>query len=167
MWLPSLPLHTILTLLSQLPPSLASIDASSTSQVPSATVLASIEGFVPASIDPSAIRIQTFEWTPLSLGWYESLLWSFIFVSELAVQKGTVGVWNGTQVKLFRVQEVQERGPSLSSPRGAVDAVGSNIVRRMGGLGFATTVPGSATATATAAATVPREGGTSVRSAVV
>ena len=54
----------------------------------------------------------------------------------MQVSKGTAGVWNGTGVRLFRVQEVQERGPTLSSPRGAVDAVGSNIVRRMGGLGF-------------------------------
>lgn len=50
----------------------------------------------------------------------------------MQVQKGTVGVWLGTNIKLFRVEAVAPAGPSLSSPRGAVDAVGSNIVERIG-----------------------------------
>merc|ERR1711939_662674 len=85
-------------------------------------------------VDTSPIRIQYFEWSPLSLGWYESLLWSFVFTSEMQVQKGTVGVWNGTAIKLFRVETVAPSGPTLSSPRGAVDAVGSNIVSRIGSI---------------------------------
>lgn len=52
----------------------------------------------------------------------------------MQVAKGTVGVWNGTAIKLFRVESVAPSGPSLSSPRGAVDAVGSNIVSRIGNL---------------------------------
>ena len=52
----------------------------------------------------------------------------------MQVQKGTVGVWNGTSIKLFRVEAVASSGPTLSSPRGAVDAVGSNIVSRIGNL---------------------------------
>ena len=70
----------------------------------------------------------------MSLGWYESLLWGFIFTSEMQVAKGTVGVWNGTAIKLFRVQETAAAGPTLMAPRGAVDAVGSNIVQRIGSL---------------------------------
>lgn len=77
-----------------------------------------------------------FEWTPLSLGWYESLLWGFVFASEMVVQKGTVGVWNGTNVRLFRVEKEVHRGPSLMKPMGAVDAVGSNLVQRIGNLGL-------------------------------
>ena len=50
------------------------------------------------------------------------------------MQKGTVGVWNGTAIKLFRVENVAAQGPTLSSPRGAVDAVGSNIVSRIGSI---------------------------------
>ena len=52
----------------------------------------------------------------------------------MQVQKGMVGVWNGTSIKLFRVESVAALGPTLSSPRGAVDAVGSNIVSRIGNL---------------------------------
>ncbi|KAL8826412.1 MAG: hypothetical protein Q9191_003818 [Dirinaria sp. TL-2023a] len=111
-WLPSLPLHSIITLLSFPSP-------------PSA---------LPPTIDASPPRIHLFEWTPLSLGWYESLLWGCIFASEMVVQKGTVGVWNGTNVRLFRVEKEAQRGPSLTKPMGAVDAVGSNLVQRIGNL---------------------------------
>lgn len=50
------------------------------------------------------------------------------------MQKGTVGVWNGTNIRLFRVEKEAARGPSLMKPMGAVDAVGSNLVMRIGGL---------------------------------
>ena len=52
----------------------------------------------------------------------------------MQVNKGNVGVWNGTNIQLFRVESVAAQGPTLSSPRGAVDAVGSNIVSRIGNL---------------------------------
>lgn len=90
--------------------------------------------------EPSPIRVHLFEWSPLSLGWYESLLWGFIFASEMVVTSasgsgpGTVGVWNGTQIKLFKVQETAAQGPTLLAPKGAVDAVGSNLVQRIGNL---------------------------------
>ena len=111
-WLPTLPLHTILTLLSYPSP----------------------PNTLPATIDPAPPRAHFFEWTPLSLGWYESLLWGLVFTAEMVVQKGTVGVWNGTGVRLFRVQQEQARGPSLMKPMGAVDAVGSRIVSGIGSL---------------------------------
>lgn len=74
------------------------------------------------------------------MGWYESLLWGFIFASEMIVgtasgaTPGTVGVWNGTRIKLFKVQEAAAQGPTLLAPKGAVDAVGSNLVQRIGNL---------------------------------
>ena len=85
-------------------------------------------------LDSSPLRVHLFEWSPLSLGWYESLLWGFIFCSEIAMFKGTAGIWKGTSIKLFRVQEAAVQGPSLMAPRGAVDAVGSNLVQRIGSL---------------------------------
>ncbi|KAL1632627.1 hypothetical protein SLS56_003526 [Neofusicoccum ribis] len=128
-WVPELPLHTILTLISQLGP-LIPADSS----VDTATALETIRNTDVHGIDPSAIRVHLFEWSPLSLGWYESLLWSFIFASEMLVSKGTAGVWNGTSIKLFRVQEVGPATPSLLAPRGAVDAVGDNLRQRIGSL---------------------------------
>lgn len=105
-WLPNLPLHTILSLLS----------------------FPSPPKRLPSTVDPTPPRIHLFEWSPLSMGWYESLLWGFIFASEMIVQKGTVGVWNGTAVRLFRVETAAASGPSLMKPMGAVDAVGSRLV---------------------------------------
>ncbi|MCJ1475810.1 hypothetical protein MMC13_004474 [Lambiella insularis] len=114
-WLSSLPLHTILTLLSSAP-----------ENTPPKSL--------PSTIDPSPPRIHLFEWSPLSLGWYESLLWSFIFSSEMAAQKGTLGIWNSTTIRLFKVEKETAKGPSLMKPMGAVDAVGSNLVQRIGSL---------------------------------
>ena len=113
-WLPTLPLHTVLTLLSSSSP----------------------PKDLPAGLDPTPPRVHLFEWTPLALGWYESLLWGFIFASEMVVQKGTVGVWNGTSVRLFKVETVAARGPSLTKPMGAVDAVGSRLVSGVASLGI-------------------------------
>lgn len=123
-WLPTIPLHTILTLLSYPAP----------------------PKNLPPTVDQTAPRVHFFEWTPLSLGWYESLLWGFIFTAEMVVQKGTVGVWNGTGVRLFRVQQEQVRGPSLMKPMGAVDAVGSRIVSGIGSLNLRGGVGGGAPA---------------------
>ncbi|TGZ84459.1 hypothetical protein EX30DRAFT_313048 [Ascodesmis nigricans] len=157
-WLPLLPLHTILTTLSHLLPSVSHLitttspapapaptsptPSTSTSPPPPApkrptqTVHTLLTTLPPPSLIPSPIKTHMFEWSPLALGWYESLLWGFIYVSERNVQKGsgTVGVWNGTRVRLFKVQETAPERPSLLAPRGGVDAVGMSLVQRVGGL---------------------------------
>ena len=140
-WLPELPLHTILTLIQQLTPLLPQNGGS---QAASTSITRMIQETEIPGIDPSPVRIHSFEWSPLSLGWYESLLWAFVFTSEIQVAKGTVGVWNGTGIKLFRVQETAAEGPTLTSPRGAVDAVGSNIVSRIGNINLRGSSLGSA-----------------------
>ncbi len=147
-WLTELPLHTILTLIDQLSPALPS--PRSSTDTATSSIIRTLQSVQVVGIDPSPIRIQYFEWSPLSLGWYESLLWSFVFTAEMQVSKGTVGVWNGTAIKLFRVEAVAPSGPSLSSPRGAVDAVGSNIVSRIGNLNLRGVGGGSGRASGTA-----------------
>jgi hypothetical protein len=129
-WLPELPLHTVLAVIEQvsavLPRQAVVRDSAS------ADVLRQIQGLDLLGIEPSPERVHSFEWSELALGWYESLLWSIAFTSEMQVAKGTMNIWSGTAIKLFRVQETAPEGPTLSSPRGAVDAVGSNIVSRIG-----------------------------------
>ncbi|ODH51055.1 hypothetical protein GX48_02840 [Paracoccidioides brasiliensis] len=145
-WVPELPLHTIITLISSIHPHIPS-SALQSSLNPEARALISNlpsfaeEPYVHALLaEPSPIRVHLFEWSPLSLGWYESLLWGFIFASEMVVGSasgstpGTVGVWNGTSIKLFKVQETAAQGPTLLAPKGAVDAVGSNLMQRIGNL---------------------------------
>lgn len=129
-WLPELPLHTILTIIQQvsvvLPRDALSADSSSTDAI------RLIRECELVGVEPSPIRVHSFEWSPLALGWYESLLWGIVFTSEMQIARGNMGVWNGTGIKLFRVQETTPSGPTLASPRGAVDAVGSNLVTRIG-----------------------------------
>jgi len=129
-WLPELPLHTILTLISELSPQVATKGSSADTAI----ALAAIREAEVHGIDPSPTRVHLFEWSTLALGWYESVLWGFIYQSEAAVAKGTAGVWNGTRVRLFRVQDAAAPSPSLLAPRGAVDAVGSTLVNRIGSL---------------------------------
>lgn len=131
-WLPELPLHTILATIQQVSALIPRQDL--IADLASPGTLQRISQVKLVGVDPSAVRVHSFEWSPLALGWYESLIWSFIFSSEMQISKGTVGIWNGTMIKLFRVQETAPEGPTLTSPRGAVDAVGSNIVSRIGAM---------------------------------
>jgi len=101
-------------------------------------------------MEASPVRVHLFEWSPLSLGWYESLLWGFIFSAEVNASKGATGPWKGTNIKLFRVQEAIVQSPTLMAPRGAVDAVGSTLVQKLGSFGFQK-------AAAVVAAAVPSE----------
>ncbi|RKF75558.1 Ubp5-interacting protein ftp105 [Golovinomyces cichoracearum] len=132
-WVSDLPLHTTLQVISQLHHLLQPVTHIEAQNKPNSLNF-KLRNATITGIEQSPIRIQYFEWSTLSLGWYESLLWGFIYISELQVLKGTVGVWSGTEVKLFRVESTIASGPSLTSPRGAVDAVGSNIISRIGGL---------------------------------
>ena len=116
-------------------------------QIPSTSTNPAIATIIAS---PSPIRVHLFEWSPLSLGWYMSVLWSFIYTAEMTIaptsstaatltgqggMAGPVGVWNGTFVKLFQVAtEGKREGPSLSAPRGAVDAVGTRLVQGVQGL---------------------------------
>ena len=118
-------------LISELTPKLPNTGSSS-ADTPKA--LRTIRDTEVRGIEPSPIRVHSFEWSPLSLGWYESLLWSFIFAGEMTVSKGTAGVWNNTSIRLFKVEATAAQTPSLLAPRGAVDAVGSNLVQRIGSL---------------------------------
>ncbi|KAK2772316.1 hypothetical protein FQN53_004649 [Emmonsiellopsis sp. PD_33] len=145
-WVPELPLHTILTLISAISPHIPSSALQSPLNQDARTLISELPPFSEEPrvhtilSEPSPVRVHLFEWSPLSLGWYESLLWGFIFASEMVVGSaagstpGTVGVWNGTSIKLFKVQEAAAQGPTLLAPKGAVDAVGSNLVQRIGNL---------------------------------
>lgn len=128
-WLPELPLHTFLTIIQQvssLLPRKAGQDMFSPENIQR------IREMDLVGVEASPVKVHSFEWSPLSLGWYESMLWGVVYASEMQIAKGTSGIWTGTGVKLFRIQETAAAGPTLSSPRGAVDAVGSNIVSRLG-----------------------------------
>ena len=50
----------------------------------------------------------------------------------MVVQKGTVGVWNGTAVRLFKVETVAASGPSLMKVRASRHAFVSNLYLSVG-----------------------------------
>ncbi|KAI9149329.1 Ubp5-interacting protein [Paramyrothecium foliicola] len=129
-WLPELPLHTVLAVIQQVSALLPQQEFRRES-VP-LDVVRRIQKIDLVGIEPSPVRVHSFEWSELALGWYESLLWGIIFTSEMQIAKGAMNIWMGTAIKLFRVQETAPEGPTLTSPRGAVDAVGSNLVSRIG-----------------------------------
>ncbi|RMZ86754.1 hypothetical protein DV736_g6021, partial [Chaetothyriales sp. CBS 134916] len=180
-WLPQLPLHTMLTIIKALSPKLPSsststgTDSAATSRRPSladtSSSISPLRDFLhslpqsgshpliaPILASPSPIRVHLFEWSPLSLGWYMSVLWSLIYTAEMTIaptsttansltgtvsSAGPVGTWNGTNVKLFAVAtEGVKQGPSLAQPRGAVDAVGSRLVQGVQGLSFGSMMGG-------------------------
>ncbi|KAG6004168.1 hypothetical protein E4U21_001348 [Claviceps maximensis] len=132
-WLPELPLHSILTVIQQ---TASVLTRHSSREALGPDSLRRIQEIDLVGIEPSPARVHSFEWSPLALGWYESLLWGVIFSKEMHMAKGTMGIWTGTSIKLFRVQETAAAGPTLTSPRGAVDAFGSNIVSRIGQINF-------------------------------
>lgn len=141
-WLPELPLHTLITVIQQLSAVLPRQNQQ-VRDLPTLELARRIHDVDIVGIEPSSVKVHSFEWTQLSLGWYESLLWGIIFTGEMQVSRGALGIWNGTTIKLFRVQETAPSGPTLSSPRGAVDAVGSNIVSRIGQINLRSGVPPS------------------------
>ncbi|KAH8702236.1 high-temperature-induced dauer-formation protein-domain-containing protein [Talaromyces proteolyticus] len=147
-WVVELPLHTVLTVISSILPHIPAPALQTSASPEGRTLISNLPTFAEEpnihalSMDLPPVKVHSFEWSALALGWYESLLWGFIFSSEMVVGSasnstpGTVGVWNSTNIKLFKVQETAAQGPSLLAPRGAVDAVGSNLVNRIGNLSF-------------------------------
>jgi hypothetical protein len=81
------------------------------------------------SVAVATVKVQTFRWTTLSLGWYLSMVWGWVYAGD------TARIWVGTSIRLFNVLS-QKNEISLRSPRGAVDAVGDTIARRIGSLSF-------------------------------
>lgn len=64
-----------------------------------------------------------------------SMLWGFIFAQDAQNNRGSNGLWAGTSIKLFNIANRQGE-ISLRSPKGAVDAVGDSLARRIGSFGF-------------------------------
>ncbi|KAM3429368.1 hypothetical protein NHJ13734_008193 [Beauveria thailandica] len=151
-WLPELPLHTFLTLIQQVT---SLLPRKAGQDMFSAENMQRMREIDLVGVEASPIKVQSFEWSPLSLGWYESMLWGIVYASEMQIAKGTSGIWTGTAVKLFRIQETAPTGPSLSSPRGAVDAVGSNIVSRIGQINLR---GGASSASGAAGSNAPQSG---------
>ena len=63
------------------------------------------------------------------------MLWGLVYAADAAMNRGSSGVWAGTSIKLFNVVSQREQ-VSLRSPKGAVDAAGDAIARRISSFSF-------------------------------
>ncbi|KAF2153199.1 hypothetical protein K461DRAFT_293477 [Myriangium duriaei CBS 260.36] len=75
------------------------------------------------------VSTEGFRFHPSIAALYASYYWGLVVSHDAQRVSGTgSGIWVGTDVKLFRVKAGQIQGPSLWSPKGAVDAVGESLV---------------------------------------
>ena len=82
-----------------------------------------------AGIEQSKPTLEVFRFQPAIAALYASYYWGLVVSQD--VQRASVtgkGVWVGTNVKLFGMKAGNVQGPSLWSPRGAVDAVGESLI---------------------------------------
>lgn len=63
------------------------------------------------------------------------MLWGFIFAQDAQNNRGSNGLWAGTSIKLFNIASRHDN-ISLRSPKGAVDAVGDSLARRISSFNF-------------------------------
>ncbi|KAK8041379.1 hypothetical protein PG994_014386 [Apiospora phragmitis] len=128
-WLPELPLHTVLTVIQQLTVLINRQDLAA-GDAASPAIMQKIRDADLVGIDlrlSGSIPLNGRRWLLAGTSrWCGGL--------PLPIAKGTAGVWNGTAIKLFRVQGTAPQGPSLASPRGAIDMVGTSIVSRIGAM---------------------------------
>lgn len=147
--LPDLPLHTPLTLISNLnqhvatlpdgpetaddAPALTPISTGTSLRSPSKhsiyDVLHSIREAGTSGIERREATIDVFQFQPAITALYASFYWGLIISRDLQRASDTgKGIWVGTNVQLFKIKAGQVHGPSLRSPKGAVDAVGESLV---------------------------------------
>lgn len=126
-WYPDLDLAPLVVVLDQLAPKVTELSEESPDPRPIIKFLqkVKIEGVNARTPNP-----RSFVWSPQAKVWFESLLFGYIYISETQIGNGAVGVWTGTDVKLFRVQnDPTADDPNLIFRIGhvAVDAVTSQL----------------------------------------
>lgn len=85
-------------------------------------------GRVP-DLEHHASPVEAFRFQPSIAALYASYYWGLVVSHDAQRLSGTgAGIWVGTEIKLFRIKSGQVQGPSLWSPKGAVDAVGESLV---------------------------------------
>lgn len=72
--------------------------------------------------------IEPFRFEPTIASLFASYYWGLIISQDMQRASETgKGIWFGTRILLFGVRAGQVQGPSLWSPKGAVDAVGESL----------------------------------------
>ncbi|ORY82024.1 high-temperature-induced dauer-formation protein-domain-containing protein [Protomyces lactucae-debilis] len=131
-WYPDLDLSPIMQVLTQLQPEVLRLTQETPDPRP---ILQYISGATLDLAQPARPpNPRTFVWSDQAKVWFESLLWGYVYISETRLNVGAVGVWTGTHVKLFRVQEdSSSQGTIFKIGGGAVEAVGNSLAERLSG----------------------------------
>lgn len=100
-WFPDLEMGAIVAVLNQMQAEVTRISQETPDPRPIVKYLqmATLEDVVAQTPNP-----RSFVWSEEAKVWFESLLFGYIYMSETQIGNGAVGVWTGTNVKLFRVQ---------------------------------------------------------------
>lgn len=131
-WYPDLDLGPVIAVLDQLAPEVTRLSQETPDPRPIIKYLqkAEIQGLTARTPNP-----RTFVWSEQAKVWFESLLFGYIYVSETQIGNGAVGVWTGTNVKLFRVQS----DPSAEDPNlifrigSSVDGLATQLAQKLSG----------------------------------
>jgi hypothetical protein len=81
-------------------------------------------------VKPAAGGPVNFQWTAVAVGWYNALIWSRIYLQEAEAFQGSTGLYNSTDIRLFR-RHTASQEISLRSPKGAIDAVGNSLAQKI------------------------------------
>src|ERR1044071_6784455 len=119
-WHSHLPLGTILILLGELVPKIEArcVSQSINSDQPVLEFLRKVTmvGILPP---PQPILIRKFQWSEASVVWFSSLLWGQIYLAS----SNYLGMFNGTQVKLFFIKPSIKEGRLKNALGNAVGGV--------------------------------------------
>ena len=82
-----------------------------------------------AGVEQSSPTVEIFRFQPSIAALYASYYWGLVVSQDVQRASETgKGIWVGTNVRLFGIRSGHTQGPSLWSPRGAVDAVGESLI---------------------------------------
>ncbi|KAG5518690.1 hypothetical protein PMAC_002659 [Pneumocystis sp. 'macacae'] len=125
-WHSCLKLDAILTVLKQLKPKIDNIAFSALNPDIILETLSSLD----VEFDIETPKLKYFVQNNQTVNKIEGLLWGHIYVSETKFLAGAIGIWTGTSIKLFKIQETKH-SPSLLNPKGAVDAVAKTVIDKV------------------------------------
>ncbi|KAF8309828.1 hypothetical protein DL93DRAFT_2044105, partial [Clavulina sp. PMI_390] len=120
-WQQGLPLDPILLVISELLPKVMDMQTSLNTQTSTAVLQflrsVSIQHVLPP---PPPVMARRFQWSEASLVWLSSLIWGELYVHGTSY----LGIWLGTNVRLFGVRQAPQQNRGLSMANIAIGGVG-------------------------------------------
>ncbi|CAG8457531.1 3335_t:CDS:10 [Racocetra persica] len=120
-WHPQLPFGTIRVLLSELVPKVKSMCASQSITTDQGVLeFLRTTSLIGILSPPQSLFIRKFQWSEASVVWFASMLWAQVYLASLS----HLGIFNGTNVKLFLVKPSTKEGQRLKNAIGSAVSEG-------------------------------------------